>query len=156
MYMRQCSDLHNELSQRLGDRAQNVAVADGHALLDVETGHQTTGRVIQIACHTSVSITHWSTAHINCMLDASAARLRHCLEYRHHVYSLATWDVTQRGCHMTARKKKQQVLNVLLWRNKWIILLTTHTQPFYGPFSRTSRVSRCQKRTSGLYGARED
>ena len=32
----------------------------------------------------------------------------------------------------------------------------THTQPFYGPFSGTTRVSRCQKRTSGLYGARED
>ena len=29
-------------------------------------------------------------------------------------------------------------------------------QTFYGPFSRTTRVSRCQKRTSGLYGARED
>ena len=28
-----------------------------------------------------------------------------------------------------------------------------HTpQPFYGPFSGTTRVSRCQKRTSGLYG----
>jgi len=27
-------------------------------------------------------------------------------------------------------------------------------QPFYGPFSGTTRVSRCQKRTSGLYGAR--
>ena len=32
----------------------------------------------------------------------------------------------------------------------------THTQPFYGPFFRTIRVSRCQKTTSGLYGARED
>jgi len=35
----------------------------------------------------------------------------------------------------------------------------THTTPhatFYGPFSRTTRVSRCQRRTSGLYGARED
>jgi len=31
----------------------------------------------------------------------------------------------------------------------------THT-PFYGPFSGTTRVSRCQKRTSGLYGAKED
>jgi len=28
-------------------------------------------------------------------------------------------------------------------------------QPFYGPFSGTTRVSRCQKRTSGLHGARE-
>jgi len=29
-------------------------------------------------------------------------------------------------------------------------------QPFYGPFSGTTWVSRCQKRTSALYGARED
>jgi len=29
-------------------------------------------------------------------------------------------------------------------------------RPFYGPFSVTTRVSRCQKRTSGLYGASED
>jgi len=33
---------------------------------------------------------------------------------------------------------------------------TTTPQPFYGHFSRTTWVSRCQKRTSGLYGARED
>jgi len=32
----------------------------------------------------------------------------------------------------------------------------TTPQPFYDPFSGTTRVSRCQKRTSGLYGARED
>jgi len=32
----------------------------------------------------------------------------------------------------------------------------TTTQPFYGPFSGTTRVSRCQNRTSGLYGTRED
>ena len=30
------------------------------------------------------------------------------------------------------------------------------SRPFYGPFSGTSRESRCQKRTCGLYGARED
>ena len=29
-------------------------------------------------------------------------------------------------------------------------------QPFYGPFSRTTRTSQCQKRTSGIYGAKED
>ena len=34
--------------------------------------------------------------------------------------------------------------------------LTPPTQPFYCPFSRTTRVSRRQKRTSGLYGAREN
>ena len=33
---------------------------------------------------------------------------------------------------------------------------STPPQPFYGPFSRTTQVSRCQKTTSGVYGARED
>jgi len=35
----------------------------------------------------------------------------------------------------------------------------THTQPFYGPFSETTRVNQCQKKSSNLldyYGARED
>ena len=33
----------------------------------------------------------------------------------------------------------------------------THAQPFYGPFSITTRVSWCQKKSSsGLHGARED
>jgi len=32
----------------------------------------------------------------------------------------------------------------------------TTPQPFYDPFSTTTQVSQCQKRTSGLYGARED
>jgi len=36
------------------------------------------------------------------------------------------------------------------------ITLTTTPQPFYSPFYGTTRMSRCQKRTSGLYGARED
>jgi len=33
----------------------------------------------------------------------------------------------------------------------WQINTDTHTQPFYGPFSGTTQVSWCQKRTSGLY-----
>jgi len=37
-----------------------------------------------------------------------------------------------------------------------VIQTTTPPQPFYGPSSGTTQVSRCQKRTSGLYGARED
>jgi len=32
----------------------------------------------------------------------------------------------------------------------------TTPQPFYGPFSRTTRVSWCQKRSSRLYGAMGD
>jgi len=35
-------------------------------------------------------------------------------------------------------------------------LTTTHTTTIFGPFSGTTRVRQCQKRTSGLYGARED
>jgi len=32
-----------------------------------------------------------------------------------------------------------------------------YTQPFYGPFSGTTRASRCQQKSSyGLYGTRED
>ena len=34
--------------------------------------------------------------------------------------------------------------------------ITTTPQQFYGPFSGTTLVSRCQKRTSGLCGAGED
>ena len=33
--------------------------------------------------------------------------------------------------------------------------IPTPPQPFYGPFSGTTRVSRCQKRTSALHGARK-
>jgi len=33
---------------------------------------------------------------------------------------------------------------------------TTTPQPFYGPLSGTTRVSQCQNRTSGLYGATEN
>jgi len=41
--------------------------------------------------------------------------------------------------------------------NKIIVLIIMMIpQQFYGPFSGTTRVSRCQNRTSGLYGASED
>jgi len=56
-----------------------------------------------------------------------------------------------------ARRALSQMCGVAL--GKLLIrlpLVTTTPQPFCGLFSRTTRVSRCQKRTSGLYGARED
>jgi len=39
-----------------------------------------------------------------------------------------------------------------------VVIIHYHTIPqlFYGPFSGTTRVSQCQKRTFGLHGARED
>ena len=36
------------------------------------------------------------------------------------------------------------------------LFYTTATTTVYSPFSGTTQVSRCQKRNSGLYGARED
>jgi len=42
------------------------------------------------------------------------------------------------------------------YHTPWMMQLWPRPHPFYGPFSGTTRVSRCQKRTSGLYGARED
>jgi len=41
-------------------------------------------------------------------------------------------------------------------QNYYYYYHTTTPQPFYGPFSGTTRVSRCQKRTAGLYSARGD
>jgi len=38
----------------------------------------------------------------------------------------------------------------------WLTCTTPPPQPCYGPFSGTTLVSRCQKRTSGLNSARED
>jgi len=37
-----------------------------------------------------------------------------------------------------------------------VVVKEPQPQPFYGPFSGTIKVSRCQKRTSRLYGVRED
>jgi len=45
---------------------------------------------------------------------------------------------------------------IALCTAKLIYQSHTHIQPFYSPFAGTTRVSRCQKRTSGLYRARED
>jgi len=73
--------------------------------------------------------------------------------------------------HNTAYKKRYIVLHVycLLCFKLLLLLLYafafaflylwryhTTTTTVYSPFSRTTRVSRCQNRTSGLYGARED
>jgi len=53
------------------------------------------------------------------------------------------------GCHVKNESCSSSGL-------EWKSMHTFTPQPFYGPFSATTRVSRCQKRTSGLYGARED
>jgi len=58
------------------------------------------------------------------------------------------------------RRKKQDERSALLHRatikSPSSLYEDHHTtpQPFYGPFSGTTRESWCQKSTSGLYGAR--
>jgi len=48
-------------------------------------------------------------------------------------------------------------LHRMTWMKGQVLLaLFKKTQPFYGPFSGTTQVSRWQKRTYGLYGARGD
>jgi len=51
---------------------------------------------------------------------------------------------------------KEYMEKLMNEENEWDHGISPPPQPFYGPFSGTIRVSRCQKRTSGLYGARED
>jgi len=43
-----------------------------------------------------------------------------------------------------------------IFREGWQWASDHHTSTVSRPFSGTTRVSQCQKRTSGLYGARED
>jgi len=66
--------------------------------------------------------------------------------------------VTQPTTSQHQRKEQSQTSIFMLTTNCRRIqhISTTTPQPFYGLFSGTTRVSRCQKRTSGHYGARED
>jgi len=50
------------------------------------------------------------------------------------------------------------LFNVTVAAFYFVAVAIYHVTPqlFYGPFFGTTRVSRCQKKTSGLYGARED
>jgi len=65
-------------------------------------------------------------------------------------FHIKWWCIGRRYCLETQHNK--QCTN---W--KWTAYMATTTpQLFYGPFSGTTRLSRCQRRTSGLYGTRED
>ena len=56
---------------------------------------------------------------------------------------------------MPLKRITQELYHCVYLRYKMDAENTT-PQPFYGPFFGTTRVSRCQKRTSRLYGTRED
>jgi len=68
-------------------------------------------------------------------------------------------------CPMTIQTEGE--MWTVFWTLKFISILSWHffvfttvnqyvTQLFYRPFSQSTQVSQCQKRTSGLHGARED
>jgi len=60
--------------------------------------------------------------------------------------------------HITVFSQTVKLVNLIprVNMNTSFLIPHTHTQPFYDPFSGTTRVSQCQKRTSGLYDARKD
>ena len=72
----------------------------------------------------------------------------------------------RKGTRHTKRCTYQQFRQTITWTRTHTHMHThthtcththTHAQPFYGLFSRITRVSRCQKKSSSqLYGARED
>ena len=87
----------------------------------------------------------------------SKAALRQCiteLEDRGHVYESARWRYKTIDW-LTERSVCRVRTGVTQFSRFPTSSANTHTQLFFGPFSGTTRVSQCQKRTSGLYGARE-
>jgi len=71
---------------------------------------------------------------------------------------LDTAHVRRLFAHQNVHQLRQRQLE--LRRRLQMTIITTDQlntppppQPFYGPFSGTTRVSQCQQRTSGLYGA---
>jgi len=95
---------------------------------------------------------HWQTA------AANAVHFLCPILSRLMTRVIDTWK-TQCRSHQPVETFKfwvsKQCLNMY---HQWMYATTTTTTPqsFYGPFSGTTRVSWCQKRTSGLSGARED
>jgi len=93
----------------------------------------------------------WRTACINCPFDC-LSHMWASSRYNALVCWRSLWFKTK--CTCTENEMTNCSNNV----KYSLIQYRNHTTPqsFYGPFSGTTRVSRCQKRTSGLYGARED
>jgi len=60
---------------------------------------------------------------------------------------------TELSTHLTASESEESAVRYGCIQ---LTVTTSTPQPFYNHFSRTTRVSRCQKRTSVLYGARRD
>jgi len=73
---------------------------------------------------------------------------------QHQYNADADWVVVDGGAHWRNLVHKIEPSmcgdNVALVKLLWPLVNTTHTQPFYGRFSGITRVSRYQKRTSGL------
>jgi len=71
----------------------------------------------------------------------------------------AVWNAGFQWWHSGNKKRTQNVSEYMLVLALCLVNGINQSlppQPFDGPFSGTTRVSRCKKRTSGFCGARED
>jgi len=80
-----------------------------------------------------------------------------CIEtHGRHMQYLKFLQTIVKSENTYIRKCQDMVMSVVIADHRTHIHHHTTPQPFYGPFSGTTRASWCQKRTSGLYGVRED
>jgi len=84
-------------------------------------------------------------------------------ERQHHIRADGRSTVFLLSLRRNSMEHHMLVLSELTAKYQWYICqqhtghkasTTPPPQPFYSPFSETTRVNRCQTRTSGLYGAR--
>jgi len=80
------------------------------------------------------------------------------LAMRHRSVTFVTIKHTYTHTHtvfVTVQRHASTLYSIVVHLSQVNVHHTT-PQPFHGPFSGTTRVRRCRKRTSGLYGANED
>jgi len=82
---------------------------------------------------------------------------RRCFQMCSTFWRTSGWFFNEENCQYDADHTQHwSHLQIQATALITLLLNVLVPQPFYGPFSGTTRVIRCQKITSGLYGARED
>jgi len=100
------------------------------------------------------TITHpsidWAGCKVTSLIETNMLPLNHATTYMHTGCHKKNWGIAHREskiCHYTPASNCVKCRTIL---KKFFVLRHT-TQPFYGPFSGTTPVSRCQKISSFFY-----